>query len=139
MISLQHSLSYFLFFFSFIFISWRLITLQYFSGFCHTLAWISHGCTCVPHPEPPSHFPPHPLITLFPYEDGICVLVVNCLSLRVSLCHQHIWKFAYILYSLFVIYCSSSAGHINLLSSDTSFTWRNLTLVYSSLFSNFNK
>ena len=24
-------------FFSFIFISWRLITLQYFSGFCHTL------------------------------------------------------------------------------------------------------
>ena len=27
----------FLFFFSFIFISWRLITLQYCSGFCHTL------------------------------------------------------------------------------------------------------
>ena len=26
-----------LFFFSFIFISWRLITLQYCSGFCHTL------------------------------------------------------------------------------------------------------
>ena len=32
-----------LFFFSFIFISWRLITLQYCSGFCHTLTWISHG------------------------------------------------------------------------------------------------
>ena len=27
------------FFFSFIFISWRLITLQYCSGFCHTLTW----------------------------------------------------------------------------------------------------
>ena len=27
----------FFFFFSFIFISWRLITLQYCSGFCHTL------------------------------------------------------------------------------------------------------
>ena len=27
--------------FSFIFISWRLITLQYCSGFCHTLTWIS--------------------------------------------------------------------------------------------------
>ena len=26
-----------LFFFSFIFISWRLITLQYCNGFCHTL------------------------------------------------------------------------------------------------------
>ena len=25
--------------------------------FCHTLTWIRHGCTCVPHPEPPSHVP----------------------------------------------------------------------------------
>ena len=41
-----------LFFFSFIFISWRLITLQYCSGFCHTLTWMSHGFTCVPHPNP---------------------------------------------------------------------------------------
>ena len=29
------------FFFSFIYISWSLITLQYCSGFCHTLIWIS--------------------------------------------------------------------------------------------------
>ena len=28
---------------------------------CHTLTWIHHGCTCVPHPEPPSHLPPHPI------------------------------------------------------------------------------
>ena len=48
-----------LFFFSFIYISWRLITLQYCSSFCHTLTWISHGFTCVPHPDPPSHLPPH--------------------------------------------------------------------------------
>ena len=41
------------FFFSFIVISWRLITLQYYSGFCHTLTWISHGFTCVPIPIPP--------------------------------------------------------------------------------------
>ena len=41
--------------------NWRLITLQYCSGFCHTLTWISHGCTCVPHPKPPSHVPPHPI------------------------------------------------------------------------------
>ena len=33
--------------------------LLYCSGFCHTLTWISHGCTCVPHPEPPSQLPPH--------------------------------------------------------------------------------
>ena len=50
-----------LFFFPFIFISWRLITLHYYSGFCHTLTWISHGVTCVPHPDPPSHLPPHPI------------------------------------------------------------------------------
>ena len=51
-----------LFFFNlFIYFNWRLITLQYYSGFCHTLTWISHGCTCVPHPEPPSHLPSHPI------------------------------------------------------------------------------
>ena len=49
------------FFFPFIFISWRLITLQHCSGFCHTLTWISHGFTCVPHPDPPSRLPPHPI------------------------------------------------------------------------------
>ena len=32
-----HIFIYFFFFFPFIFISWRLITLQYCSGFCHTL------------------------------------------------------------------------------------------------------
>ena len=47
---------HFLFFFN-----WRLITLQYYSGFFHTLTWISYGCTCVPHPEPPSHVLPHPI------------------------------------------------------------------------------
>ena len=46
-------------FVSLIYISWRLITLQYCSGFCHTLIWISHGFTCGPHPEPLSHLPPH--------------------------------------------------------------------------------
>ena len=54
------SLSLF-FFFSFIFISWRLITLQYCSGFCHTLTWISHGFTCIPHPNPSSHLPLYPM------------------------------------------------------------------------------
>ena len=32
------------------------------SEFCHTLKWNSHGFTCVPHPDPPSHLPLH----LFP-------------------------------------------------------------------------
>ena len=38
-----------------------LITLQYFSVFCHTLTLISHGCTCVPHPEPLAQLPPQPI------------------------------------------------------------------------------
>ena len=38
----------------FFFFSWRLITLQYCSGFCNTLTWISQGFTCIPHPDPPS-------------------------------------------------------------------------------------
>ena len=47
-----HSKHPFSFSFSFIFISWRLITSQHCSGFCHTLTWISHGVTCIPHPDP---------------------------------------------------------------------------------------
>ena len=46
-------------FFYFIFISWRLITLQYWSGFCDTLTWVSHGFTCFAHPDAPSHLPAH--------------------------------------------------------------------------------
>ena len=33
------------------FFNWRLITLQYCGGFCLTFTWISHRCTCVPHPQ----------------------------------------------------------------------------------------
>ena len=71
----------FLHFFSFIFISWRLITLQYCSGFCHTLTWISHGFTCVPHPDPPS------LLLSF---DLPTPLAVTCLT---SPCrHLNLWS-----------------------------------------------
>ena len=51
----------FLFLHLFIYLNWRLITLQYCSGFCHTLTWVSHVCTCVPHSESHSHFPPYPI------------------------------------------------------------------------------
>ena len=57
----ENATCHFLFFLNlFIYFNWRLISLQYCSGFCHTLTWISHGCTCVPHPEHPSQLPPHP-------------------------------------------------------------------------------
>ena len=60
----------FYFIFSFIFISWRLITLQYCSGFCHTLTWISHGFTCIPHPDLPSQLPLHPIPLGLPSAPG---------------------------------------------------------------------
>ena len=59
-------LFYLFIYFSFICISWRLITLQCCSGFCHTLTWISHGFTCVPHPEPPSPSFPIPSLWVIP-------------------------------------------------------------------------
>ena len=52
---------FFLFYPPIIFITRRLITLKFCSGFCRTLTCISHGFTCVPHPEPQSHLPPHPI------------------------------------------------------------------------------
>ena len=58
------------FFFSFILISCRLITLQYCRGFCHTLIWISHGFTCIPHPDPPSHLPLYPIPLGLPSAPG---------------------------------------------------------------------
>ena len=54
----------------FFLISWRLITSQYCSGFCHTLTWISHGYTCIPHPDPPSYLPPHPIPPGLPSAPG---------------------------------------------------------------------
>ena len=58
------------FFFSFISTSWRLISLQHCSGFCHTFTWISHGFTCIPHPDPPSHLPLHPIPPGLPSVPG---------------------------------------------------------------------
>ena len=54
--------------------NWRLFTLQYCSGFCHTLTWISHGCTCVPHPKSHSHLPPHPISQHHPSVSALSTL-----------------------------------------------------------------
>ena len=40
------------------------------SEFCHTLEWNTHGFTCVPHLDPPSHLPLHPLPLGFPSAPG---------------------------------------------------------------------
>ena len=68
------------FFFPFIFISWRIITLHHYSGFCRTLTWISHGFTCVPHPEHPSHLPPHTIPLGLPSAPALstCLMHPTC-------------------------------------------------------------
>ena len=95
--------SFYFFYFCFnfyFFISWRLITLQYCSGFCHTLKWISHGFTCVPHPDAPSTrslwvFPVHrawALVSCIQPGLVICFTLViymfQCCSLETS--HPHL-------------------------------------------------
>ena len=93
------------FFFPLIFISWRLITSQYCSGFCHTLTWISHGLTCVPHPDPlllppsPSHpsgssqctspeYLSHVSNLGWWYVSPLIIYMFQCYSLRSS--HSHL-------------------------------------------------
>ena len=55
-----------LIFFLINYFNWRLITLRYCGGFCHTFTSISHGCTCVPHPEPPPTSLPIPFLRIIP-------------------------------------------------------------------------
>ena len=68
---------YTLFYFFYFFISWRLITLQYCSVFCHTLTWIRNGFTCIPHPDPPSHLPLHPIPLGLPSAPGLSTCLMH--------------------------------------------------------------
>ena len=75
---------HYLLFFSFIFISWRLITLQYCGGFCHTVTWISHGFTCVPIPIPPLISLPIPSLWVFPVHQP-WALVYTTFSILITM------------------------------------------------------
>ena len=52
--------------FIYLFLFYLFIFFTILHWFCHTLTWIRHGCTCVPHPELPSHLPPHPIPLVHP-------------------------------------------------------------------------
>ena len=60
-------------FLKFIYFNWRLITLQYCGGFCHTLAWISHECTCGSLSWSPLHlcFPRTPALSAVPQTSNL--------------------------------------------------------------------
>ena len=59
-VSLLSTLSLsFIYFFLFFFLI--IITFLICSEFCHTLKWNVLEFTCLPHPDPPSHLPLHPL------------------------------------------------------------------------------
>ena len=89
-----------LLFLLFIYFNWRLITLQYCGGFCHTFTWISHGCTCVPHPDPPSHLPPH----LIP-QDHLSAPALSTLSHALNL---DWWSISHMIIYMFQCYSLKS-------------------------------
>ena len=116
-------------FLKFLYFNWRLITLQYCGGFCHTLTWINHGYTCVPHPEPPSHLPLHPIPLGHPSAPALSTLshapnldwqsvshrimyIFQCYSLKSSyprlfpqslkVCSLHLCLFCYLLYRVII-------------------------------------
>ena len=86
-----------------IYFSLRLINLKYCSGFCHTLIWISHGFTCAPHPEPPSHLPPHPIPLDHPSAPALSTLF--------QASNLDWWSVSYMIIYMFQCYCLRSSCH----------------------------
>ena len=81
----------------FIYFNWRLVTLQYCNFFCHTLTWISHGCTCIPHPETPSQLSPHPIPQDCPSAPALSALFHASNLNWSSILNMVIYKFSAIL------------------------------------------
>ena len=80
----------------FFFISWRLITLQYCSGFCHTLTWISMDLHVFPIPIPSPTSPSNRSLWVFPVHQSIMPIVIDILKttqavLREQLTVETIW------------------------------------------------
>ena len=113
--------------------NWRLITLEY------SFTWISHGCTCVPHPDPPSHVPPHlipqghpsaPALSTLPHASNLdwwsvshmIIYMFHCYSLKSSLprllpqsptvCSLHLCLFFCLTYRVIItIFLNSTYMH----------------------------
>ena len=107
--------------------------------FCHTLTWIRHGCTCVPHPEPSSHLSPNPIPLGHPSASR--VFLISVIGLFVSVClffdfSRSLLIDSYIFSILFsrfliiftIIILNYFSGN---LSIAPSFTWTSVFLVCS--------
>ena len=104
--------------------NWRLITLQYCSGFCHTMAWISPGCTCVPHPETPFHLPPHPIPLSHPSAPALSILY-HASNLD--------WQFiSHMIIYMFQCY-SVKSSHLCLLPESKSLFFTSVSLLLSRI------
>ena len=111
-------------FFPFIFISWRLITLQYCSGFCHTLTWISQGVTCIPHPDPPHHLLLHPIPLGLPSAPGLSTCLMHTHLIPTCLTLSWDWVARLIWFSLNQFTSVSQAWF------STSFCWKSVCQVF---------
>ena len=56
--------------------------------FCYTSRWIHHGCTCVPHPEPPSHLPPRTIPLGHPSAPASSTLL-SCIKPGLAICFTY--------------------------------------------------
>ena len=63
--------------FLFLFFIYFWITLQYYRGFCHTLTWISHGFTCMPHPDLPCHLSLYLIPLGLPSASGLSTCLMH--------------------------------------------------------------
>ena len=72
----------------FVFLFFYLFFFLICSEFCHTLEWNSHGFTCVPHPDPRSHLPLHPLPLGFPSAPGSSACLMHMMTFWMkTICH----------------------------------------------------
>ena len=117
-------------FFIFIFLNFFIC-----SGFCHTLKWNSHGFTCVPHPDPPSHLPLHPLPLGFPSAPGpsACLQensIETCILSRVKQITSPSWMQGLnfcLLHCRWILYCWATVeiieNYIKISNCHIEYSW----------------